>query len=296
MDDKQRKIAVAIGIAVILLASVAFGAQQAVATYSNANMPLGHANCSVELGMLAMKDGVVVNSPIMNNPLYLDGVEIDAVQFTINVRAEGSDVDWNTLSVTCVLTVNGLSLNSWEWSILDFTSKDGGFEVDASWTIDELDYLVGDTPDYTDADGIGHFELRAEADVYGDIEDVKDNPLTDSVKVTNTWDLTDANEATPDPLIVPSFTLEPSDMTVDYGQEISLTWKATDDNPSTYEITLYYLDGGLQTVDTGSWTTSTQIIYTADALWSSLSVDPATGNYPAVEVSVTCFVFDNDGQ
>lgn len=296
MEDRTKRIAVVAGLALLISVMFIGIGQQIVANYTSASMPLGNANCSVDFGIIAMKDGVVVNSPILNNPLYLDGIEVDSLGFSVKVRAEGSSVEWSTLSITCVLDVNGLNLNSWDWTILDMTAKNEGWEVSVSHTIDELDYITGATPDWTDADGIGHFEVVATADLYGSVQDTKGNPLSDSVRAVNSWDLTDANEATSEPLQVPSFTTSPSDKTVDYGLPFSFTWVATDDNPGDYKITTYYLDGGSQIVQTGAWTASQQIIYNDDAYFASLSVDPATGEYPAVKVSIVCTVYDDDGQ
>ena len=287
--DRKKVLYVLVAAAILIGGSFAV-AQNVVATTATGGFPIGNANCSVSLDMIAMKDGAVVNSPLMNNPLFLDGVEIDSIKFEITITATGQDVEWDTLAVTASLSVNGQHINSWDWTILDFSGVTGGYEVTASWTIDELDYLVGSVPDRV-IDNIGYYDLDAILTCYGSIMDVKDNSLSDSASVINSWELSDASQATQDPLVVPEFTSNPADITVTYGNSFTLSWTPKDDNPLNYKITSYEKDSGSSTEETGYWISDQAITITMDALWASL--DP---NADSVSVSITCFVYDDDGQ
>lgn len=287
--DRKNSI-IAIGLILCLLIGGAVVAQEEAVTYDTGGIPLGPVNCSVELGVIAMRDGVVVNSPILNSPLYLEGVEVTELGFSVKVFASGTDVDWATFTATVVLEVNGQGLQTWDWTILDFVPVAGGYEAFGSHTIDELDYLVGTTPTRTE-NGINYFEIAATVNVDASIQDIKDNTISDSVLVDNTWELSDSLGASPDPKPVPEFTTFPTDKTVDHEAAFTFSWAATDDNPATYKITSYYPDGGLQTVASGSWTSGQDLSYTGDATYINLA-DPAAG----VTVSFVCTVYDDDGQ
>ena len=81
------------------------------------------------------------------------------------------------------------------------------------------------------------------------------------------------------PISDPPSTNSPADVSIQVGQTgNSITWTATDDNPTTYSIT----QDGIQ-VDSGSWTSSQPITISVDGL--------SAGTYTYI-----CTVSDGDGQ
>jgi hypothetical protein len=288
MKIPERKYILAAIVALIMLAGSAIMlSSNTVSSYETGGIPLGILDCEVTLGITAMKDGAPTNCPILNNPLYAEGVEIDSLQFSVSASIRGSNINLETLSGTAILSVNDVHLKSWDWTGDSFSSGN----VQEAIVANELQVFLSSSPDRIDSEGIGYYYVNAKCDCYVSVSDDIGNIVGDSVSVRNNWELSDALEATSVPLVSPEFTISPDKTSVDYGDSIQLSWTATDDNPLNFKITAYTLEEGSQILTTGSWQSLQPIVYDFNALYSSL-----TGEDDSVGVLVTCVVYDDDEQ
>jgi len=190
-----------IGVVLIVIVGVFLTTQSGVAgIWSTGSMDMGDANCSVTLGVIGLDaDGNEVTAPISNNPLYLEGVEISSVKFTVSIIASGSDVDWSTLEVKFTVTSEGVQASGLvTWTIMDFTLQgDGTYKASDEYVVDEyLDQLTYDEPDYTESDGTDVYIYDVQAVVNGYVTDLKDNSLTASVTITANFELRTAPDGT----------------------------------------------------------------------------------------------------
>lgn len=273
-----------IGIAGYLLLPVA------ISQSAKNNMDLGDVNCTVGLTTTPLYGGNPVSESTMNSQFYVQGNPVDALEFTLQINADGSYVDWSTLSISIGLTVNDADLKSWTVGT-DLAREAGGLSESVSHTVTELDYLAGSTPDKIQDNGVEIYYLNAEASVVGSISDVKGNVLEDTLLVTNRWELqTDPDgvfSIDSDAVTKPSFTQTPGDASITQGESYPITWTATDDNPTTYQIATYTPADGSTVQKSGEWSNTTTMTYDAG---SFVSVEP--GDY---SLQITCRIEDQDG-
>jgi hypothetical protein len=273
-----------IGIAGYLLIPVA------ISQSADNDMNMGDVNCSVGLTTTPLYGGNPVRESTMNSQFYVGGSPVDALQFNLQITSDGSYVDWSTLSISIDLTVNDASLKSWTVGT-DLAREAGGLSESVSHTVTELDYLAGSTPDKIQDNGVEIYYLNCEADVVGSITDVKGNTLEDTLLVTNRWELqTDPDgvfSIDSDAVTKPSFTQTPADASITQGDSYPITWSATDDNPTTYQIATYTPADGSTVQKNGEWSNTTAMTYDPGTF---VSIEP--GDY---SLRVTCRIEDDDG-
>ena len=200
MPELGRKHA-GIGVVFILIIAYALSQTGIASIIANGNMSMGSANCTVTLEVVGLKDGVPVTAPILNSPLYYQGVEIDALQFNLTITATGTDVDWTTLKTTFTISAEGYQasgLITWGVNTGDFTlQSDGSYMAHGSYVVDEslLD-LQYTTPDETLADGSDVYYYNIVAEVSGEITDIKGGILVDTVTVEVDHELRTAPDGT----------------------------------------------------------------------------------------------------
>jgi hypothetical protein len=189
-----------IGVAAILIVAAVFTVQTQVAgVWASGDMGMGDANCEVTLGVVGMADGEEVTTTMYNSPLYLDGVEVDSVKFTISIIATGENVDWSTLEVSFTITSEGYQASGLvSWTIADFTAQsDGSYKASDEFIVDEyIRDLPTTNPDETLADGTDVYVLNVAAEVSGQIVDLKDNLLNAAVTVTADYEMRTAPDGT----------------------------------------------------------------------------------------------------
>lgn len=189
-----------IGVVIILLvAGFALTQTKIAGAWATGEMDMGDTDCSVTVGVIGMMNGEEVTTDIYNSPLYLSGVEIDSVKFTISIIATGTDVDWSTLKITFTITSEGYQASGLiTWGITDFAKQaDGSYKASAEYVVDEyINEIQYEDPDQTLADGTDVYILNVQAVVNGEITDLKGNALTDSVTVKTDYELRTAPDGT----------------------------------------------------------------------------------------------------
>jgi hypothetical protein len=186
-------------VAFILVFAIVTTQTQVAGVWSTGDMGMGDASCEVTLGVVGMANGQEVTTTIYNSPLYLGGVEVDSVKFTISIIATGENVDWSTLKVSFTITSEGYQASGLiSWTISDFTSQsDGSYKATDEFIVDEfIADLPTTDPDETLSDGIDVYVLNVAAQVDGEIKDLKDNTLLATVTVTADYEMRTAPDGT----------------------------------------------------------------------------------------------------
>jgi hypothetical protein len=279
-----------IGIGVVLISGLVFlllFIPYGLSSTDGSNMSLGDVDCAVSLTTVGYINGEPTT--IANNPFYVGGAPVDALEFRVQLQASGDFVDWSTLQITVDLYVNDLLLTTWTWGTsLNFDA--GGFSKTDAHMVDELDFLASGSPDQVLDNGVEVYNIDCTAEAEGVIEDYKGNILSDTLVVRNAWELqTDPNgifTLHSEAVTKPSFTTIPSDMSVNQGESNILTWRATDDNPTTYEVTTYTPADGSYIQSSGTWSNSTEMQFDVGTF---VSLEP--GDYV---LRVTCKIIDGD--
>lgn len=263
---------------------------------ASGNLQLGGVDISVIMTTGAYNEGALVYDENPNNPFYVAGQRVDAIEVGFEVSANGDYVDWSTLTINADLKATASGTTT-EIVIFDtmgtgLSELDGGYVGSSSYMVENLETYLSGSPDETLDNGVEVHYLTLSIEVSASIDDNRGHHLTDTTTVQTIWkfqDDTGAVSANTETSVKPEFITKPeSTYSITEGDSLVLEWAGVDDNPSSYEISTFTLNDGYQIKASGTWTTDTKPQYDVGTF---RSVDP--GDYV---VSVACKLIDTDGQ